>query len=108
MGNWDIGLGLQGQEVFTGHGCFFHSWLKIQLSAYSPCADPVLSRFSRVKLFAARWTIAHQAPLSMGFPRQKDGSGLPFPSPGDLPDPGIKPASLATPALAGRFFTTNT
>ena len=42
------------------------------------------------------WTVAHQAPLSMGFPRQEYWSGLPFPSPGDLPDPGIKPGSPAT------------
>ena len=49
------------------------------------------------------WTIVHQAPLSMGFSRQEYWSGLPFLSPGDLPKPGIKPVS---PALAGRFFTT--
>ena len=48
-------------------------------------------------------TVAHQSPLSVEFSRQEYCSGLPFPSPGDLPDPGIKPAS---PALAGRFFTT--
>ena len=48
------------------------------------------------------WTAAHQAPLSMGFPRQEYWSGLPLPSPGDLPDPGIEPVS---PALAGRLFT---
>ena len=48
------------------------------------------------------WTVAHQGPLSMGFPRQEHWSGLLFPSPGDLPDPGIEPAS---PALAGGFFT---
>ena len=53
--------------------------------------------------FGALWTVARQAPLSMGFPRQEYWSGLPFPSPGDLPDPGIKSMS---PALAGRFFTT--
>ena len=47
------------------------------------------------------WTVARQAPLSMGFSRQEYWSGLPFPSPGDLPDPGIKPTS---PALAGGFF----
>ena len=47
-------------------------------------------------------TVAHQAPLSMGFPRQEYQSGLPFPSPGHLPDPGIEPAS---PTLAGGFFT---
>ena len=49
------------------------------------------------------WTVAHQAPLSMEFPRQEYWSGLTFPSPRDFPDPEIKPAS---PALAGRFFTT--
>ena len=58
---------------------------------------------SRVQFFAAPWTVAHQAPLSMGFPRQEYWSGLPFPSPGDLPNPGIEPWS---PSLAGRFLTT--
>ena len=67
----------------------------------------VLSHFSCVKLFATPWTVAHQAPLSMGFFRQEYWSGLPFPPPGDLPDPGIKPKSLMSPKLAGRFFTTN-
>ena len=52
---------------------------------------------SHVQLF-----LTHQAPLSMGFPRQEYWSGLPFSSPGNLPDPGIEPTS---PALAGRFFT---
>ena len=52
--------------------------------------------------FAAPWTVACQAPLSIGFPRQDYWSGLPFASPGDLPDPGIEPES---PALAGGFFT---
>ena len=52
---------------------------------------------------AAPWTITHQAPLSMGFSRQEYWSGLPFPVPGGLPDPGIKTAS---PALAGGFFIT--
>ena len=50
---------------------------------------------SRVQLFATPWTVAYQAPLSMGFSRQEYWSGLPFPSPGDLPDPGIKPGSPA-------------
>ena len=50
---------------------------------------------SRVLLFEASWTVAHQAPLSMGFSRQEDWSGLPFPSPGDLPNPGIEPRSPA-------------
>ena len=52
-------------------------------------------------------TVACQAPLSMGLPRQDYWSGLPLLSPGDLPDPGIEPTSLKSPALAGRFFTTN-
>ena len=56
---------------------------------------------SRVRLFATPWTVACQAPLSMGFSRQEYWSGLPFPSPGYLPYPGIKPVS---PALAGGFF----
>ena len=56
--------------------------------------------------FATSWIVAHQAPLSLGFPRQEYWSGLPFPSPGDLPDPGIKPVSLMSPALASGLFTT--
>ena len=63
-----------------------------------------LSRFSRVQLFVTLWTVAYRAPLSMGFFPQEYCSALPFPPPGDLPDPGIKPTSLASPALAGRFF----
>ena len=50
---------------------------------------------SCVRLFASPWTVACQAPLSVGFPRQEYWSGLSFPSPGDLPDPGIKPGSSA-------------
>ena len=60
------------------------------------------SCFSHVWLFVTPWIVAHQAPLSMGFPRQEYWCGLPFPSPGDLPEPGIEPASSA---LAGKFFT---
>ena len=52
------------------------------------------------------WTVTSQAPLSMGFSRQEHWSGLPFLSPGDLPDPGIKPVYLISPALTGGFFTT--
>ena len=55
---------------------------------------------SRVRLFATPWTVAHQAPPSMGFSRQEYWSGLPFPSPGDLPDPGIEPRSPALQADA--------
>ena len=68
---------------------------------YTSC---LLSHFSCVWLFETLSTTTHQAPLSMGFSRQENWSGLPFPSPGEnLPDPGFNPPS---PALAGRFFTT--
>ena len=60
---------------------------------------------SRVRLFATPWAVARQVPLSMEFSRQEYWSGLPFPTPGDLPDPGIEPMSLVPPALAGGFFT---
>ena len=56
--------------------------------------------------FATPWTVDHQAPLSLGFSRQEYWSRLPFPSPGNLPKPGIKLVSLLSPAFAGRFFTT--
>ena len=62
--------------------------------------------FSHVQLFVTPWTVACQGPLSMGFSRQEYWSGLPFPPPRNLPDPGIKPLSFASPALAGKFFTT--
>ena len=63
---------------------------------------------SCVQLFETPQTVALQAPLSMGFPKQEYWSGLPCPPLGDLPDPGIKPASPMSPALAGWFFTTGT
>ena len=68
----------------------------------------MLSHFSRVRLSVTTWTAAHQAPLSMGFSRQEDWRGLPCPPAGDLPDPGIEPASLMSPPLAGGFFITST
>ena len=61
---------------------------------------------SRVRLFVTPWTVACQALLSMEFSRQEYWSGLPFLPPGDVPDPGIEPASPVFPALASRFFTT--
>ena len=61
----------------------------------------------RVRLFATLWTVACQASLSMGFSRQEYWSGLPCPSLGDLPDPGIEAVSLIFPALASGFFTTS-
>ena len=61
---------------------------------------------SRVQFFATPWTIACQAPLPMEFSWQEYWSGVPFPTPGDLPNPGIEPTSLVSPALASGFFTT--
>ena len=70
------------------------SWLSIHYT-FTIC---VLSHFSRVRLCATPWTLAHQAPLSMGFSRQEHWSGLPCPPPGDLPNPGIQPTSPALQA----------
>ena len=67
------------------------------------CAQSLI----HVWLFETLWTVARQAPLSIGFSRKKYWSGLPCPPPGDLSDPGIKSAALS-PALAGGFFTTST
>ena len=65
--------------------------------------------FHHVRLFVTVWTITCQVPLSMGFCRQEYWSGSPCPPPaGDLPNPGIEPASFMSPALAGGFFTTST
>ena len=86
--------------------CLVHSWwlnprkaTPPTMSLFSPyllCSSclGVLSHFSHVRLFATPWTVARQAPLSMGFFRQEYWSGLPCPPPRDLPDPGIKSASL--------------
>ena len=68
----------------------------------------VLSCFSHVWLFVTLWTVANQAPPSMGFSRQVYWSGLPWPPPGYLPNPGIEPSSHLSPGLAGRFFTIST
>ena len=64
-------------------------------------------RFSCVQLFATQWTVAPQAPLSMGFSRQEYWSGLLCPFPEDLPDPEIEPMAFTSPALASGFFTTS-
>ena len=67
----------------------------------------VSSRFNRVQFVVTPWSVAHEASLSMGFSRQEYWSGLPFPSPGDLPDPGIEPTSLASLAFSGGFLITS-
>ena len=73
------------------------------ISVYKVCMEKVLSI-----TLATPWTVACQAPLSMELSRQEYWSVLPFPTPGDLPNPGLKLASLAYPTLAGRFFTLET
>ena len=71
------------------------------------CVCVCVCVLSHVQLFATPWMVAHYTPLSMGFPRQEYWSRLPFPTPEDLPKPRIEPTSLASPALAGRFFITS-
>ena len=71
------------------------------------CVCVCACTLSHVQLFVTLWTVACQAALSMGLSRQEYWSGLPFPMSGDLPDPGIEPASPMSPALAGGFFTTS-
>ena len=72
---------------------------EVALLDYFPHAVCVLSHFDHISLIATLWTVARQAPLSMGFSRQEYWSGLPCPPPGDLPDPGIETRSPAAPAL---------
>ena len=69
--------------------------LHVSENSHSYVGMRVLGRFSCVQFFVTPWTVAHQAPLSMGFSRQEHWSGLPCPSPEDLPNPGIKPESPA-------------
>ena len=68
----------------------------------------MLCHFSCIRLFVTPWTTAHQASLSMGFSRQGYWNGLPYPPPGDLLNPGIKPVSLRSPVLTGRLLITGT
>ena len=100
----------QGSKFFPSSGLSFSIPWQCLVS-YSRDGQPALRRQApvcmlSVQLFATPWTVAHQVPLSMEFSKQKYWSELPFPSPGDLPDPGIKPTSLASPALAGELLTT--
>ena len=84
-------------------------WIHPNLSLHSPVNGLVcVCVLSHVRLFVTLRTVAHQAPLSVGFSRQEYWNGLPCPPPGDLPNPGIEPASLMFPALADGFFPTST
>ena len=81
--------------------CSLQAFVSLHISLL---IHPSVCVLSHVWLFAALWTVAHQVPLSLGFSSQEYWSGLPFPSPGDLPDSGIEPKS---PALAGGIFTSD-
>ena len=97
--------GVHWLSIWMGRDPDSHHFLQLvstKVHAY------MLSRFSCVWLFVTLWTVPRQAPLSMGFSRQTYWSVLPCPPPGDLPNPGITPSSLTSPALAGRLFTTST
>ena len=94
----------QGSSGDTDQDCYNTVGDKKRLR-YIRGASASAQLLSRVRLFATPWTVAHQAPLSMGFSRQEYWGGLPLPPPGDLPDPGIESTPLASPALAERFFT---
>ena len=71
-----------------------------------PCVSVSQKSLSRVRLFVTPWSVALPASPSMEFSRKEYWSGLPFHSPGDLPDSGTEPMFLASPALVGEFFTT--
>ena len=90
---------LEGSVSFLFSFPFF-SYLSI-------IAHVLLSRLGHVRPFVILWTVARQAPLSMGFFKQEYWNQLPFPFPGDLSDPGIEPASMISPVLADGFFTTS-
>ena len=84
----------------SSHCPFFPSPSPLLLLVHFVAMKVKVKSLSRVRLFVTLWTVAHQAPLSMEFSRQEYWSGLPFPSPGDLPDPGIEPRSSAFQADA--------
>ena len=89
------------RSVKTQKGCWKQTALPClpSMEYLQPMPEELFSSSVVSDCFATPWTIVHQAPLSVGFPRHWSWSGLPFPSPGDLPDPGIKPTSPASPAL---------
>ena len=82
-------------DVFLEFSCFCLAWRILSITLIA-CEKVKVKLLIHVRLFATPWTVAYQAPPSMGFSRQKYWSGLPFPSPGDLPDPGIEPRSPAS------------
>ena len=88
-------------------GAEFLYLLVVLVSLYGGKLRMCVSVLCHVRFFAALWTVTRQALLTMKFSRHEYWSGLPFPSPVDLPNPGIEPTSLMFPALAGGLFTTS-
>jgi len=100
--SWSLRFMAMGGDFLDQRQCLFSSPLEFESEAdgtnmvtlgkdYSIKVTVKVKSFSRVRLFAIPWTVVYQASLSMGFSRQEYWSGLPFPSPGDRPDPGIEP-----------------
>ena len=88
--------------------CLYGIWFSLSAKHPNPSVCCVPSHLNHVQPFATPWTVAHQAPLSMGFFPKEYWSGLSCPPSGELPNPGIQHASLMSPELAGEFFTTST
>ena len=93
-------------KALFGNSFFRNLFKSLPLFNSKFCSTVCVFVLSPLQLFETTSPVAHQAPMSMGFPRQKYWSRLPFPPPGDLPDPGIKLMSLVFPTLIGGFFTT--
>ena len=109
--SWSLRFMAMGGDFLDQGQCLFSAPLEFESQAdgtntvtlgkdYSIKVTVKVKSLSRVRLFVIPWTVVYQASLSMGFSRQEYWSGLPFPSPGDLPDPGIKPRSPALQADA--------
>ena len=93
----------ENEEVDTDGHKGDLAYESIRDGSWKPCLRA--QSLSCIQLLVTPWTVPCHAPLSMGFSRQEYWDSCPFPPSGDLPDPGIKPASLAPPEVAGRFFT---
>ena len=104
--NFKLFLGVKRLNFFLFNSKNHESLESETLCTERMCVCVHAQLLGGVRLFAAPWIVAHQAPQSMGFPRREHWIGLPFPFPGDLPNPRIKLASPASPSLTGRFFTT--
>lgn len=99
---WGSGDAPNEEQVITA------GWQRVECKPRRVVSLVVVESLSRVRLFRPPWTVARQAPLSIGFSRKEYWSGLPCPLPEDLPTPGITLASLLSPASGSRFFTTST